>query len=114
MHTVTIIEAAPIRTPPRVYLSHEGSEGRFVGSDKRCIDCPFFHFSLRDPVWCERKNRTEITYLAQTWRKIILEARSAGTVRERQDPDSIFCAGVLRKLERGEHHVLFRWQPFWY
>ena len=105
MHTVTTIEAAPIRTPPRVYLSHEGSGGQFTGSDMRCMEGSFFHFSLRDPVWQQRQIRTEITYMDQTWRKIILEARSAGTVRARRDPGSIFCAGALRK--RGVQHGFF-------
>ncbi len=59
---VNTIEAAAIRTPPSVYLSHEGSGGRFVGPDMRCIDCSFFHFPLRDPVWHQRQSRTEITY----------------------------------------------------
>ena len=112
VHTVTTIEAAPIRTPPRVYLSHEGSGGQFTGSDMRCMERSFFHFSLRDPVWQQRQIRTEITYMDQTWRKIILEARSAGTVRARRDPGSIFCAGALRK--RGVQHGLFRWQLFLY
>ncbi len=57
-----LIEAAVNRTPPRVYLSHEGSAGRFVGSDMRCIDCSFFHFSLRDPVW-----HTSIPLFSKKW-----------------------------------------------
>ncbi len=83
-------------------------------SDARCIDCSFFHFSLRDPVWQQRQSRTENSYLDQTWRKIILEACSGDSVRcrVRRDPDSIICAGVLQK--RGVQRDYFLWQPFLY
>ena len=107
---MTTMEAAPLPTLPRVCLSHEGTAGSFLGSDVRCIDCSFFHFSLRDPVWQQRQSRTENSNLDQTWRKIILEARSGDTVRVRRHPDSIFCAGVLQK--RRVQHDYFRWQPF--
>ena len=110
VHTVATIEAAPLPTPPRVYLSHEGPAGRFVGPDVRCMDCSFLHFSLRDPVWQQRQSRTDYSNVDQRWRKIILEARSGDTVRARRDPDSIFCAGVLGK--RGVQRDYFRLQLF--
>ena len=106
------MEAAPVQTLPRVYLSHEGPAGRFVGSDVRGIDCSFFHFPLRDPVWQQRQSQKETSNLDQTWRKIILEARSGDTVRVRRHPDSIFRAGVLQK--RRVQHDYFLWQPLLY
>jgi hypothetical protein len=41
------IKAMVIRTPPRVYqlyLSYEGTGGRFSGPDIQLIDCSYFHF----------------------------------------------------------------------
>ena len=38
------IKAMVIRTPPRVYLSYEGTGGRFSGPDMHLIDCSYFHF----------------------------------------------------------------------
>ena len=38
------IKAMVIRTPPRVYLSYEGTGGRFSGPDMQLIDCSYFHF----------------------------------------------------------------------
>ena len=106
------MEAAPVPTLPRVYLSHEGPAGSFLGSDVRCMDSPFFHFLLRDPDWQQMQSRAENSNLDQTWRKIILEARSGDTVRVRRHPDSIFCAGVLQK--RRVQHDYFLWQPLLY
>ena len=116
VHTVSTIEAAAIRTPPRVDQSHEGSGGRLVGPDMRCIDCSFLHFSLSDlviPSGIRGRIGQKSPIRPQRGAKIILEARSAGTVWARRvwrDPDSIFCAEALRK--RGLHHVLNQWQLF--
>ena len=66
---MTTMEAAPVPTLPRVYLSHEGPAGSFLGSDVRCMDSSFFHFSLRDPVWQQMQSRAENSNLDQTWRK---------------------------------------------
>ena len=38
------IKVMVIRTPPRVYLSYEGTGGRFSGPDMHLIDCSYFHF----------------------------------------------------------------------
>ncbi len=101
---MTTIEAAPVPTPPRVYLSHEGPAGRFVGSDMRCIECSFFHFSLRDPVWQQRQSRTENSNLDrdQAWCKIILPVLPVRCVQD--EIQTVFSE--QQSSEKGEGNTI--------
>ena len=96
VHTATTIEAATVLMPPRDYLSHEGPAGRFVGSDVRCIDCAFFHFSLRDPVWQQRQSRTENSnlHMAQNHPRGPFCRLGASETRSRQ---YILCRSAPKK-----------------
>jgi hypothetical protein len=96
VHTATTIEAATVLMPPRDYLSHEGPAGRFVGSDVRCIDCSFFHFSLRDPVWQQRQSRTENSnlHMAQNHPRGPFCRLGASETRSRQ---YILCRSAPKK-----------------